>query len=175
MAGNSAQEPTLNDDTQTWYNIRLIYRLQLKEAFAVAGLVPSAPTPGTAGSCTPAISAKRCATANDAFIPLPDKSPEYEAGQPADNETPAQGWPLSAALYASISQTISAQKAVSALIPLQLQANTLESYRKSLLHKKWRRCHHLTAMAKNLEPEVRAEDELQQLLLGQQVGNQPDP
>ncbi len=176
MAGSNSQEPTLNENAQTWYDVRSKYRLQQKKAFDAAALVPS--EPGTVAppvdTCVPAVLAKRCPAGNDAFIPLPDDSPEYEDGEPAEGVQPAQGWPMSAELYAAIAQAFSAQHAASATIPLQLQANTLESYRKSLLHKKWRRCHHLVAMAKNLAPEVRAEEELQQLLLGEQVGNKTD-
>jgi hypothetical protein len=110
--------------------------------------------------------------ANDAFIPLPDASPEYQEGVPAEGEQPAQAWPMSPTLYAALALAFTEQKAVSAIIPLQLQLNTLESYRRMLLHKKWRRCHHLVAMAENLRPEVQAEKELQELLLGQQIGQQ---
>jgi len=161
MAG-SGGSPQIQPDTQTWLDVRAGYRYQQKTAFGQA-LGVNGPTvadsPGD--TCVPAVKSKRCPAVDQAFVALPQNSPEYQEGS----------FPQSTALYAKVSKAFHDQVAAGYSIPLQLQTNVLEGYRKTLLHKKWRRCHHLVAMAYNLEPEVRAQDELRQLLLGQQVGN----
>lgn len=156
MTVPNTQAPALTADALHWFTIRGAYRVDIQNAMAGGGGAPSTP----AGSaCSPA-PLYTCNYLNEAFTNVDQFNPEKQPGS----------WPPSDALNQQVAQGFSTQLPASTTIPLQLQSNTLESYRRQLLHKKWRKCHHLSAVSASLAQELRSQDEIERLLLGQHVG-----
>ncbi len=162
MASPNTQEPVLAPDTHLWFEVRGAYRLAIRSAMSADEGTPG--TNNSGGACGPSLS-YTCNYINEGFTNVDEFNPEYQLG----------AWPESNELYKSIAQAFTDKKPASTTIPLQLQANTLESYRRQLLHKKWRKCHHLNAVNASLVAEFRSQDEIEKLLLGQQVGNTSPP
>ena len=161
MANPNTQSPAMAADTLAWWTIRGAYRFAIRSAMDGTLVSPSAPTPG---ACDPPV-LYGCNYLNEGFVNVNVNNPENQAGS----------WPPSDELNQQIGQAFTDKAPASTTIPLQLQANTLEGYRRALLHKKWRKCQHLQAVNAGLEAEPRSQDELEGLLLGRQVGNSGRP
>ena len=85
----------------------------------------------------------------------------------------ATGWPNCDQLYQDLMESLRSENPAETAeiqIPLQLQVNVMESYRKMLLHKKQRLCHHLSAWCACLRREAQSQSELESLMLNRPIG-----
>lgn len=182
-------EASLHSDTVGWLEKRNAARTALGSAYTSTGeaveeeqdspaaeapdLVPEEGEEGdgegvvgvAAGEPDCELTPGGCSSLNAAFAELPSETD-------VEQEEDGNGWPNSDGLYSDVMTTLKSkdQMVMPDAIVQQRQINTLESYRRMLLHKKQRRCHLLAAFAKYWESETQSQTELQQLMLNQKVG-----
>jgi hypothetical protein len=116
------------------------------------------------GGCNPEVGG--CAELNNRFA-------AYPLDEGVENSTAENGWPASDGLYADVMTDLKdPKKFMSDIIPHERQINTLESYRRMLLHKKERKCHLIAAYSAYWAKEALSQQELEQLLLNKIVGQE---
>lgn len=168
---NAEDQVGLHEDTVAWKDIRDQFRDLLAEALGAVELEEAADAgEGVAAEeegCAPVVGG--CAALNARFNEWPP-----EAAQDVERQSDESGWPTANGLYQAIEEKLKAggTERMEEIIIRMLQANTLESYRKMLLHKKYRQSHHLVALTNSLTAEGQSQEELERLMLHQLVGRE---
>jgi hypothetical protein len=163
-----ADEVSLHSDTVDWLEKRNAQRAALQGAFGAGEAeeeAAEAEAPAAAAGCV--VEKGGCPDLNGQFTAYP---PDDDIEQ----ETAEKGWPECDGLYGDTNSNLKKKDelVMPEVIVQERQINTLESYRRMLLHKKQRKCHLLAAYAEYWEAEGRSQSELEELMLNKRVGVQ---
>lgn len=173
-------EQELHSDTSAWLGERSGFRQSIAGAFLAGGQAPAEeeegeeeaeeaeeaqeeqaqeeePSPGNQQA-----SIFSCEVShNDAF--------ESVETNPFQSEVEG-GFPDSTAITKDVIDGVKDFKTAEELIPLQRQINALESFRKTTLNRKQRRVHLIRHSQENWSREGQYQSELQDALIGRQIG-----
>lgn len=189
-------EASLHSDTVEWLGVRNAYRNALAAAFQVAAgqsiddlqqaaddaAAALADDPGNADlqavndAAQQNLQQAQAALECPAGGGCPDLSASFENWPPSlsediEQQSDENGWPNCEDLYEDNDATFKSQsRTMEENIAQQRQINTLESYRKMLLHKKQKRCELFASFGACLANESQSQSELEQLLLNKRVG-----
>ena len=171
----NANEFTIAPETAAWLTIRQTFRYEQQAAYLGKVMpdtelpTPANPTAGAAGNQQSTDYA--CEVIHNGYFTLVNPG-VYQTNQAT------YGWPPANELIKGLLDSLAstdARPSYDEIIRKQLQVNTLESFRRTLLHQRQRRKHLLRHQQQTFLAEKQAQTELQALLQNTKVGQTATP